>query len=132
MKNSLTKKIDAESVAKLAKFIEDAVEGLREDSATCYRYELACGLSVYVGWNDGFADDDESVIHDAVKPSWAICVGVKRDAYLWCDYDWLLYPMDEHGEPVVDEYSVNPQEDYKSLASYLFADYFTALRYQRD
>lgn len=109
---------------KLATFLKEAVEGLKNDVGSCCRFILDDELAVFVGWSDGYDPTSRFAIHDANDPTWAINAGIKvRCDALWTDYDWLDFPTDEDGEPIDTGITVSPKEDYMALAAWLLGQY---------
>jgi hypothetical protein len=118
-------KASTNSVSKLAKFIEDSVNILLTTDYTNCRYPLDDTWAVYVGWSDGFDENDEYVYHNEYNPSAAICCKIAdmEDA-LWTDYDWCNMPYDEETGDVWDtDSAISPNEDYQQTASWLLEEY---------
>lgn len=113
------------SVGKLAKFIEEAVEGLKDGEYTNYRYKFDDRFALFVGWSEGYDEDDDTVIHSEEDPEFAIVAGIKvwtsDDA--WSDFDWLNYPYVEGGDVIDDSMTISPEEDYHKLAQDFLDDY---------
>lgn len=111
---------------KIAKFIEDAVNGLKNGEATNYRYKLDDRLAIFVGWSEGFDEDDETVIHDEEDPEYGIVAGVKvwTSDDMWTDFDYLNFPYYENGE-VLDYMTsdISPNENYTATANILISLY---------
>lgn len=113
------------SASDLAEFIEDSVNTLLTTDYTNCRYELDDTWAVYVGWSDGFDEDDESVYHNEYNPSAAICCKIAdmKDA-LWTDYDWCNMPYNEETGDVWDtDSAISPNENYQQTATWLLDEY---------
>lgn len=111
---------------KIAKFIEDAVNGLKNGEATNYRYKLDDRLAIFVGWSEGFDEDDDSYIHSEESPDWVVVAGIKvwTSDSMWSDFDSLNYPYYEDSGDVVDvTYIISPEENFAQLANELLSDY---------
>lgn len=112
-------------VGKIAKFIEDAVNGLKNGEATNYRYKLDDRFAIFVGWSDGYSEDDKEVIHNDEIPTEGITAGIKvwTSDDMWTDFDYLNAPYYEGGEVLSDELAVTPDDDFTVLASHFLNDY---------
>ena len=110
---------------KIANFLKEAVESLTTSNYTCSEYKLDNNLSLFVGWSDGYAEDDDSVIHDEKEPTFAINAGIKgNEDYLKTDYDFLNFPFDkETGDAWDSGISISPNEDYSKLADWFIKEY---------
>lgn len=109
----------------VAKFIKDSVNGLIKGDATNYRYKFDDRLALFVGWSDGYDENDDSYIHDKDDPSYVVVAGIKvwTSDSMWTDYDWLNYPYLENGT-VLDVFTpVYVDEDLASLAKDFIDDY---------
>lgn len=110
---------------KIAKFIEDAVNGLKNGEATIYRYKFDDRFALFVGWSGGYDEEDDEIIHSEDDPEFAIVAGIKvwtsDDA--WSDFDWLNYPYVEGGDVIDDSMTISPEEDYHKLAQDFLDDY---------
>ena len=113
------------SVDKLAKFIEEAVEGLKAGEGTNYRYKFDDRFALFVGWLEGYDEDDDTVIHDEKYPEFAIVAGIKvwTSDDMWTDFEWLNFPYYENGDVIDDMLSISPEEDYHKLAQDFLDDY---------
>lgn len=111
---------------KIAKFIEDAVNGLKNGEATNYRYKLDDRLAIFVGWSEGFDEDDETVIHDEEDPEYGIVAGIKvwTSDDMWTDFDYLNFPYYKNGE-VLDYVTsdISPNVNYTATANLLISLY---------
>lgn len=111
---------------KIAKFIEDAVNGLKNGEGTNYRYKLDDRLAIFVGWSEGFDEDDETVIHDEEDPEYGIVAGIKvwTSDDMWTDFDYLNFPYYENGE-VLDYMTsdISPNVNYTATANLLISLY---------
>lgn len=114
----------------IAKFIEDAVNGLKNGEATNYRYKLDDRFAIFVGWSDGYSEDDETVIHNAENPTEGITAGIKvwTSDDMWTDFDYLNAPYYEGGEVLSDELSIDPEDDFAWLGAHFLNDYETDYR----
>ena len=113
------------SVSDLAKFMEESVNNLLVGTATNNQYKLDNDWAVYVGWSEGFDENDESVIHDDKYPEWAICtkIATTHEA-VWADYDFCDMPYDEKTGEVWDtDTFISPEENYQETASWLLDQY---------
>lgn len=110
---------------KIAKFIEDAVNGLKNGEATNYRYKLDDRFAIFVGWSDGYSEDDKEVIHNDETPTEVITAGIKvwTSDDMWTDFDYLNAPYYEGGEVLSDELAIAPDDDFVVLASHFLNDY---------
>lgn len=114
------------NAGKIAKFIEDAVNGLKNGEATNYRYKLDDRLAIFVGWSEGFDEDDDSYIHSEESPDWVVVAGIKvwTSDSMWSDFDYLNYPYYEDSGDVIDvTYTISPEENFTQLANELLSDY---------
>ena len=113
------------SVDKLAKFIEEAVEGLKDGEYTNYSYKFDDRFALFVGWSKGYDEDDDTVIHDEEDPEFAIVAGIKvwTSDYVGTDFDWLNYPYVEGGDVIDDSMTISPVADYHKLAQDFLDDY---------
>lgn len=114
----------------IAKFIEDAVNGLKNGEATNYRYKLDDRFAIFVGWSDGYSEDDETVIHNEKNPTEGITAGIKvwTSDDMWTDFDYLNAPYYEGGEVLSDELSIDPEDDFAWLGAHFLNDYETDYR----
>lgn len=110
---------------KIAKFLEESINWLEENQEGCCQYKLDSDLSLFVGWSDGYAEDDETVIHAKEDLSFAIVAGIKSNHdYLKTDYDWLNYPYDEKTGEVWDTgMSLSRDEDFIETAKWYLEQY---------
>lgn len=113
------------SVDKLAKFIEEAVEGLKAGEGTNYRYKFDDRFALFVGWSEGYDEDDYTIIHSEEDPEFAIVAGIKvwTSDDMWIDFDWLNFPYYENGDVIDNMQSISPEEDYHKLAQMFLDDY---------
>ena len=106
---------------KIARFIAESVDGLTNDDATCYRLHLGKGVSVYVGWLDGYDPNDEDYFHASDSPTWCANIGLKIDGeLLWCDYDNLTNADGCEDCTLTKD---DAKDAYLSLASAIADDY---------
>lgn len=113
------------SVDKLAKFIEEAVEGLKAGEGTNYRYKFDDRFALFVGWSEGYDEDDDTIIHSEEDPEFAIVAGIKvwTSDDMWTDFEWLNFPYYKNGDVIDDMQSISPEEDYHKLAQMFLDDY---------
>lgn len=113
------------SVDKLAKFIENAVEGLKADKGTNYRYKFDDRFALFVGWTRGYDEEDPTVIHAEDDPEFVIAAGIKvwTSDDMRADFDWLNSPYLENGDVIDDSMTISPEEDYRRLAQDFLDDY---------
>ena len=118
------------NAGKIAKFIEDAVNGLKNGEATNYRYKLDDRFAIFVGWSDGYSEDDDTVIHNSENPTEGITAGIKvwTSDDMWTDFDYLNAPYYEGGEVLSDELSIDPEDDFAWLGAHFLNDYETDYR----
>ena len=124
-KKDMKESLGSSVVAELPKFIEDAVKGLQNDEGTNYRYKFDDRFALFVGWSDGFAEEDKEVIHNPERPTEAIVAGIKvwTSDDMWTDYDYLNAPYEESGDVLDDTVSIAPDDDYVWLAQHFINDY---------
>lgn len=118
------------SVSDLAKFIKESVDNLLAGTATNNQYKLDNDWAVYVGWSEGFDENDESVIHDDKYPEWAICtkIATTHEA-VWADYDFCDMPYNEKTGDVWDtDMAISPEESYPNTAAWLLDEYNELIR----
>lgn len=113
------------NASKVAKFLEESINWLVENQEGCCQYKLDNDLSIFVGWSDGYAEDDETVIHAKEDPTFAIVAGIKSNHdYLKTDYDWLNYPYDEETGDVWDTgISLSYDENLMETAQWYLEQY---------
>lgn len=113
------------SVSKLAKFIEEAVGGLKAGEGTNYRYKFDDRFALFVGWSEGYDEDDDTIIHSEEDPEFAIVAGIKvwTSDDMWTDFEWLNFPYYKNGDVIDDMQSISPEEDYHKLAQMFLDDY---------
>lgn len=108
----------------LSAWIEICVEKmLANDSNETYSHEFDDELALFIGWQDGYAVDDERVIHSLSEPKYAICIKIAdakcvlyEDAYMPWDVDGNVY--DTSG-------SIDSHENYSALAQIMIGEYKT-------
>ena len=118
------------SVSDLAKFIKESVDNLLAGTATNNQYKLDNDWAVYVGWSEGFDENDESVIHDDKYPEWAICtkIATTHEA-VWAVYDFCDMPYNEKTGDVWDtDMAISPEESYPNTAAWLLDEYNELIR----
>ena len=116
------------SVDEVANFIKDSVESLKDGSSTNNRLKLDDRLAVFVGWSDGYDEDDETVIHNEDEPSYAINAGIKvwTSDDMWTDFDFLNFAYHKDGDIEDISLSIGPddaKDGYKSVAKWLLDEY---------
>lgn len=116
------------SINEVANFIKDSVESLKDGSSTNNRLKLDDKLAIFVGWSDGYAEDDETVIHNEDKPSYAINAGIKvwTSDDMWTDFDFLNFAHHKNGD--IEDISLSiglddAKDGYKSVAKWLLDEY---------
>lgn len=122
---------------EIAKYLEKSVEWLKEQDQGCSIYNLPNGLTLAVGWSDGFDPEDSTVIHSVCDPSYAICAKIALNtSYMRTDLDldfsFLYY---DNGDLLDGSISIAPNEDYAKLAEYFIKDYnevFAELEFDED
>lgn len=96
-KNIVTRK----NIDKVAKFLKDSVEWLKENDQGCCHFNLSDDLALYVGWSDGWDMADEDIIKSPTGQrqngswtcGWAIDAAVKiRNDYDCADFEFLNFP----------------------------------------
>lgn len=115
---------------KLAKFIDNSIKGLQNGDATNYRFKLDDRLAVFVGWSDGYDENDDDIIHDKEYPTFGINVGVKvwTSDDMWTDFDFLNFAYYEDSGDVIDSaVSVSPNYNANNLAASMI-DYYNDLK----
>jgi len=91
--------VTKENIAKVADFLKDSVEWLKEADEGCCGFKLSNDLALYVGWSAGWDPEDKSVIHSKSEPDWAIDAAVKiRNDYDCADFEYLNFPWYDDGE----------------------------------
>ena len=109
----------------LAKEIREAVDYLREADCGCVTIKLNGTLTVCVGWSNGFDPDDPSVIHSKTQPTYAIVAAIKAwgSDDMRTDFDYINMPYYDDGETLDTSCSIEPGEDYLSLARYFLEEF---------
>lgn len=111
---------------ELAEGIRKSVEWLRQADNGCVTLKLNDILAVCVGWQNGFDEDDESIIHSKSDPTWGIVCGIK--AYntdnMRTDYDYISSPFSMKGN-VYDTTTSVPLDDksFERLVDYQWEEY---------
>ena len=116
---------EALSATDVARFIKNAVKGLLNEEGTNYRYILDDRLAIFVGWSDGYDEYDDTIIHNPSNKSFGINAGVKvwTSDDMWTDYDMLNFPYYANGDIIDTAVSIEPDDDYSSVANYLIDEY---------
>ena len=113
------------NVSDVAKFIEDSVNTLQTTNYTNCRYILDDQFAIYVGWSDGYDENDDTVIRDSKSPSYGInaCIKERNDAD-WADLDYLNFPWSvKDGDVWDNSISIGPNTDYTQVAEWLLDDF---------
>lgn len=108
----------------LAKNLKSAVEEMiKTDFSGWFRWELDDNLAVWLGWGDGFDENDEYAIHSKSQPSYCLCAKVAENNPT-SDYGYAYMPWREDDGEVYDtEITISPNEDYETLADNLLYSY---------
>ena len=111
----------------IAKFLKESVEWLIENQQGCCTQKLDEHLAVCVGWSAGYGEEKRNdVIQAKDSLDWGINVGVKvwtSDSAMLTDYDWINFPYEEDGEVLDMGMSIEPNDNYESLADTLLKWY---------
>ena len=111
----------------IAKFLKESVEWLIENQQGCCTQKLDEHLAVCVGWSAGYGEEKRNdVIQAKDSLEWGINVGVKvwtSDSAMLTDYDWINFPYEEDGEVLDMGMSIEPNDNYESLADTLLKWY---------
>lgn len=119
-------KITQKKINEVADFLEDAVEFLEFNDMGCCKYNLSNTLALYVGWNDGYDENDANLIHSKTEPSYCIVASIKlRNDFDFSDYEFIDFPTDEEGEVIDTQTALNRAENYGQLAKSFLEDYQT-------
>ena len=111
-KNIVTK----ENIEKVADFLKDSIEWLKANDMGCCHFNLSSDLALYIGWSDGWDENDESVIHSESEPSWAIDAAVKvRNDYDCADFEYLDFPCYADGEAWNNSVSMRPNQSRRDF-----------------
>jgi len=85
--------VTAKNIAKVADFLEDSIKWLKEHDLGCCHFNLSKDLALYIGWSCGWDPEDDSVIHSASEPHYAIDAAVKvRNDDDCADFEYLNFP----------------------------------------
>ena len=118
--------ITQKQINEVADFLEDAVEFLEFREIGCCKYNLSDTLALYVGWCDGYDENDKDLIHSKSEPSYCIVVGIKlRNDFDFSDYEFIDFPTDEKGEVMDTQTAILRTENYGQLAKSFLEDYKT-------
>jgi hypothetical protein len=112
---------------KIAKFVKESVEWLVEEQQGCCTYVLDDHLAVCVGWSDGYGDEiRDDVIQAKNDPDFGINAGIKvwTSDSMRTDYDWINFPYYENGDVLDMGFSIEPNDDYESVAKSLLDMYY--------
>lgn len=115
-------------VKRIIDFITDSVKWLEKEQAGCCEFRFDDDLSLFVGWQDGYDEEDSDYIHAKDDKSWCIVAGIKSNhEYLKTDYDWLTAPYDEKSGEVWDT-DITIDSETKTVdeetAEYFIKEYF--------
>lgn len=106
-------------VSKLSNWIKTEIDYLKNNEELSGSYVALNGgpLAVVLCWEPGFDEAvDSSLIQYPRNPSWALCCGIKLIGNTYDPLDeWLLLSTNE-GEMVTETFSVNPKENFDSMA----------------
>ena len=112
---------------EIAKFVKESVKWLQEEQQGCCTHRLDEHLAICVGWSAGYGKEKrDDVIQAKDDPDWGINVGIKvwtSDAAMLTDYDWINFPYEENGEVLDMGMSVEPNDNYESIADTLLKWY---------
>lgn len=125
-RKSLKEANEKNGTSDIAKFIKDSVDGLITGDATNYRYKLDDRLAIFVGWSEGYGDEErDDVIQDKNDLDWGINAGIKvwTSDDMWTDFDWINFPYYENDQVIDTSVSISENEDYDNLARYFVAEY---------
>jgi hypothetical protein len=83
-----------------------------------------------VFWSDGFDPEDESVLHAAEQPTYALVCGLKcRNDAEWDGY-YMDSPYDpETGDLYTEDFEIPANGNYKNIAEWLIDDYNTMINH---
>jgi len=111
VENKKLKEAEESEQSKVADFIKDAVEGLKNEEATNYKYDLDGLLGLFVGWSAGYGEEKrDDCIQSEENPDYAINVGIKiKNPADWAEFDYLNFPYHENGE--VEDLSISIEPD---------------------
>lgn len=119
-------KITTRQINDLADFLEDSVEFLEFNDMGCCKYNLSNTLALYVGWCDGYDENDTDLIHSKSEPSYCLVVGIKeRNDFDFSDYMFIDSPLDEEGEPIDTQTAILRTENYGQLAKSFLEEHQT-------
>ena len=108
--------VTVENIKKVADFLKESVDWLKKNDVGCCHFNLSEDLALYCGWQSGYAEDDETVIHSKDEPEYAIVAGVKiRNDFDNADYEFLNFPWYEDGECWNNELSMEPTDGRRDM-----------------
>ena len=85
--------VTQKNIMKIADFLKDSIEWLKENDIGCCHFNLSEDLALYIGWSAGWDPNDESVIHSKTEPEYAIDAAVKVRCDTDCaDFEYLNFP----------------------------------------
>lgn len=98
----------------VAKFLEESIKWLLCEDGGCCHYNLSDDFSLYIGWSAGWDEDDKTVFHSRINPTWCIDAAVKiMDNYDCYDFEDLDCPWDESGNCWVNSIAPSPSYTHK-------------------
>lgn len=111
---------------ELAESIRKSVKWLKQSDGGCVTLKMDDTLAICVGWQNGFDEDDETVIHSKSDPTWGIVCGIK--AYntdcMRTDYDYISSPFSAKGKVYDTTVAVSlDDESFKRLVDYQWEEY---------
>lgn len=122
---------DIMTAKELSKFLKaSANEMYKEDNNSTYFQKLDADFGIYVGWNNGFEEDDEYCLHSKSQPSYGVCVKVAEWNPADIDYMWLNMPWSvETGDVWDNEITINENTDYYAVAKDMLKTYRSMRKY---
>jgi hypothetical protein len=88
---------------RIVDFVTESVKWLEEKQEGCCEFRFDNNLSLFVGWQEGYDEEDSDYIHAKDDKGWCIVAGIKSNhEYLKTDFDWLTAPYDEKSGEVWD------------------------------
>ena len=112
---------------EIAKFVKESVKWLQKHQQGCCRYKLDEHLAVFVGWSEGYGEEQrDDVIQAKDYPDYGINAGIKvwTSDDMWTDYDWLNFPYEEDDNVWDMGFSIAPNDNYELVAKSLLDMYY--------
>lgn len=108
----------------LAKALRQAI-GTMRNSDGCYEIPLEGNLSLFVGWLDGYDEEDPTCIHAKDDPSWCLNAGIKVNTSdnMKTDYEYINSPFYDSGDVWQTDVSLDENEDCDRLADYFLKEF---------